>query len=46
MTKAIRDLLEGNFISGNSKMMEALLIAAAIAGGTATALGLFRPVLY
>ena len=46
MTKSIRDLLEGNFISGNSKMMEALLIAAAIAGGTATALGLFRPVLY
>lgn len=45
MTKAIRDLLEGNFISGNSKMMEALLIAAAIAGGTATALGIFRPVL-
>lgn len=44
MTKSIRDLLEGNFISGNSKMMEALLIAAAIAGGTATALGLFRPV--
>lgn len=46
MTKSIRDLLEGNFISGNSKMMEALLIAAAIAGGTATALGFFRPMLY
>lgn len=43
MTKAIRDLLEGNFISGNSKMMEAFLIAATIAGGTAVALELFHP---
>ena len=41
MTKAIRDILEGNFISGNSKLMEALLVACAIAGGVAIALGLF-----
>lgn len=41
LAKSIRDLLEGNFISGNSKMMEALLIACAIAGGVAIALGLF-----
>ena len=43
LSKSIRDLLEGNFISGNSKMMEALLIACAIAGGVAIALGLFFP---
>lgn len=39
MTKSIRDLLEGNFISGNSKLMEALLVACAIAGGVAISLG-------
>lgn len=41
LTKAIRDLLEGNFISGNSKLMEALLVACAIAGGVAIMLGIF-----
>lgn len=41
LTKATRDLLEGNFISGNSKMVEALLIACAIAGGAALSMGIF-----
>lgn len=41
LTKAIRDVLEGNFISGNSKLMEALLVACAIAGGVAIVLGVF-----
>ena len=40
MTKSTRDLLEGNFISGNSKLMEALLVACAIAGGVAIAMGI------
>ncbi len=40
MTKGIRDILEGNFISGNSKLMEALLVACAIAGGVALVFGL------
>ncbi|MFV0314608.1 MAG: threonine/serine exporter family protein [Anaerotignum sp.] len=33
MTNSIRDVMEGNFISGTSKMVETLLIAFAIAGG-------------
>ena len=41
LTKGIRDLLEGNFISGNSKLMEALLVACAIAGGVAIMLSIF-----
>ena len=41
MTKSIRDLLEGNFISGSSKLMEALLVACAIAGGVAMVLSIF-----
>lgn len=41
MTKSIRDLLEGNFISGSSKLMETLLVACAIAGGVAIAIGFF-----
>lgn len=40
MTKGIRDILEGNFISGNSKLMEALLVACAIAGGVALVFGM------
>lgn len=42
MTNSIRDIMEGNFISGTSKMAEALLIAFSIAGGVGfgiTALG-------
>ncbi|MBR4015877.1 MAG: threonine/serine exporter family protein [Anaerotignum sp.] len=45
MTKAIRDLLEGNFISGNSKLVEAFLVACAIAGGVALALSLLLSIL-
>ncbi len=45
LSKAIRDLLEGNFISGNSKMVEALLIACAIAGGVAIAFGMFAAII-
>ena len=41
LTKGIRDLLEGNFISGNAKLMEAFLIACAIAAGVAMALSIF-----
>lgn len=41
LTKSIRDLLEGNFISGNAKLMEAFLIACAIAAGVAMALSIF-----
>lgn len=33
MTNSIRDLLEGNFISGGTKLMEALLTAFSLAGG-------------
>ncbi len=33
MTNSIRDMLEGNFICGSTKLVEALLIAFAIAGG-------------
>lgn len=33
MTNSIRDIMEGHYISGTSKMAEALLIAFAIAGG-------------
>lgn len=33
MTNSIRDMLEGNFICGGTKLMEALLVGFAIAGG-------------
>jgi len=38
----MRDLLEGNLISGNSKVVEVLLIACSIAAGVAVALTLFQ----
>lgn len=38
MTNAIRDIMEGNFISGTSKLMEALLVAVAIACGVGLSL--------
>ncbi len=41
MTNAIRDIMEGNFISGNSKLVEALLVAFAIAGGVGFGVSLF-----
>lgn len=33
MTNSIRDMLEGNFICGSTKLLEALLVGFAIAGG-------------
>lgn len=41
MTNAIRDIMEGNFISGSSKLVEALLVAFAIAGGVGIGVSLF-----
>lgn len=45
LTKAIRDILEGNFISGTSRLVEALLVACGIAAGVAIGIGLF-PIQY
>ena len=42
LSKAMRDLLEGNLISGNSKVVEVLLNAVSIAGGVAIALTIFN----
>ena len=42
LSKAMRDLLEGNLISGNSKVVEVLLNAVSIAGGVAIALTIFH----
>ncbi len=42
LSMAMRDLLEGNLISGNAKVVEALLNACAIAAGVALALMLFQ----
>lgn len=42
LSKAMRDLLEGNLISGNSKVVEVLLNAVSIAGGVAIALAIFH----
>lgn len=41
LTKSIRDILEGNFISGTSRLVEALLVACGIAAGVALGIGLF-----
>lgn len=41
ITNAIRDIMEGNFLSGTSKVMEALLIAVAIAGGVGIVLSVY-----
>jgi len=38
ITTAIRDIMEGDYVSGVSRMMEALLTAVAIAGGVGLAL--------
>ncbi len=40
LTKSIRDILEGNFISGTSRLVEALLVACGIAGGVALGIAL------
>ena len=42
MTNGIRDVLEGNFISGSAKMMEALLTAVSTACGMAIPLSIFH----
>ena len=42
LSKAMRDLLEGNLISGNSKVVEVLLHACSIAAGVAIALVIFH----
>lgn len=42
LSKAMRDLLEGNLISGNSRLVEVLLNACSIAGGVAVALMIFQ----
>lgn len=42
LSKAMRDLLEGNLISGNSKVVEVLLNAVSIAGGVAISLTIFH----
>lgn len=39
-TTAIRDIMEGDYVSGVSRMMEALLTAVAIAGGVGIALNI------
>ena len=41
-TNAMRDIMAGDMVAGISKAAEALLIGAAIALGTALALGLIR----
>ena len=41
-TNAMRDIMAGDMVAGISKAAEALLIGAAIALGTALALGLTR----
>lgn len=40
-SKSMRDLLEGNIISGSTKAVEALVIACALAGGVGITLSLF-----
>ena len=42
LSKAMRDLLEGNLISGNSKVVEVLLNACSIAAGVTIALTIFH----
>ena len=45
LTNAIRDVMESNFLSGTSKIMEALLIATSIAGGVGVVLACYHNVL-
>lgn len=41
ITNGIRDIMEGNFISGTTKLVEALLVAFAIAGGVGFGISFF-----
>ena len=40
-SKAMRDILEGSIISGYTKLVEALVIAASLAGGVGVTLSYF-----
>ena len=40
-TSALRDLAEGNFVSGTSRLVEALLLATSIAGGVGLSLNIY-----
>jgi uncharacterized membrane protein YjjP (DUF1212 family) len=42
LTNAIRDALTGNLLSGTSRLMEAIFVSVAIAGGVGTVLSLWR----
>lgn len=41
ITNAIRDIMEGNFLSGTSKVIEAGLIGMAVAGGVGVSLSMY-----
>ena len=41
ITNAIRDIMAGDFLSGTSRLVEAILIAVSIAGGAGIALRIF-----
>ena len=45
LTNAIRDVMESNFLSGTSKIMEAFLIATSIAGGVGIVLTFYHNIL-
>lgn len=45
LTNAIRDVMESNFLSGTSKIMEAFLIATSIAGGVGVVLSCYHGIL-
>ncbi len=42
LTNAIRDIMESNFLSGTSKILEAILIATSIAGGVGIVLSCYQ----
>lgn len=42
MASAVRDLVQGELLSGTSRVVEAVAIAAALAAGSAVAVGLWR----
>jgi len=41
LTNAIRDILEGDFLSGSARILDAILIAVAIATGVGTVMNLW-----
>lgn len=46
LTNAIRDIMESNFLSGTSKILEAVLIATSIAGGVGIILSCYQGILF